>query len=247
MRAILLAAGQGCRLLPHTLDRPKSCVDLGGTTPLELMRDTLAYCGINELVVVVGYQAHVIRACLGDRVQYVLNEDYATTNSLYSFMLAGEWARQGALVINADVVLDPTCVQDLVRSPVANALLFQGHKEYEEEQMKLVHDAGKRLVAIGKGLPAESVHGENLGVLKLSPAAVVAALRYARTEADAGRTRSWMPQALHVMVDQMPIHCLDIGDRPWIEIDFPEDLERARSAIVPAIRSQVRAQITETV
>ena len=243
MRAIILAAGQGRRLLPFTSDCPKSCVDVGGTTPIELMRDTLALCGVQDLVVVVGHRAEEVVAQLGDRPHYVENPSYATTNSLHSFMVAGDWATEGALVINADVLVGPSCVQDLIDAPAANALLFERHEEYDDEQMKLVHDAGGRLVAIGKNLPEGAVHGENLGVLKLSRAGVASALRYAREEAKAGRNQRWMPQALHVMVDQMPVHCIEIGDRPWIEIDFPEDLERARMEVLPAIRRRIAGRV----
>ncbi len=243
MRALILAAGQGCRLLPFTADRPKCCVEVGGTTPIEFLRNSLAFCGVTELAVVVGYRGEMVRRKLGMGVHYIENPDYASTNSLYSFMLAGEWARGGTLVINADVLVDPACLRELIVAPVANALLYQRHQEYEAEQMKLVHDPAGRLLAISKSLPAEVAHGENLGVLKLSAAAVAAARRFAETEAAAGRTQSWMPLALHAMVDQMPVHCMEIGDRPWIEIDFPEDLERARNHVLPAIRESVRAQI----
>jgi choline kinase len=243
MRALILAAGQGCRLLPYTADRPKCCIDVGGTTPIEFIRNSLAFCGVTDLAVVVGYRGELVRRKLGMGVHYVENPDYATTNSLYSFMLAAEWARTGALVINADVLVDPACLRDLIAAPVANALLYQRHEEYEAEQMKLVHDPAGRLLAISKSLPAEVAHGENLGVLKLSAAAVAAARQFAEEEAAGGRKQSWMPQALHAMVERMPVHCMEIGDRPWIEIDFPEDLEQARYRVLPKIRESVRAQL----
>jgi choline kinase len=36
------------------------------------------------------------------------------------------------------------------------------------------------------------------------------------------------------------IDCLDITGLPWIEIDFPEDLERAHDEILPALKSYTR-------
>ena len=52
MKAILLGAGQGTRLRPHTLDRPKCMVEAGGRPLLHWQLDTLRSAGIQEVVVV---------------------------------------------------------------------------------------------------------------------------------------------------------------------------------------------------
>jgi len=45
MRAIILSAGRGSRLLPLTTDLPKCLLPIGITTVLGLQLDTLLRCG----------------------------------------------------------------------------------------------------------------------------------------------------------------------------------------------------------
>lgn len=238
MRAIILAAGQGRRLLPLTADRPKCCLDVGGTTPIEFLRDALHGCGVSDLVVVVGYHGDAVRQRLGRAVTYVENPDYATTNSLESLRLAQEAAEDGALVFNADVLVKPETLERLVNSPVANALLFERRECFEEEEMKLAHDSAGRLLSISKTLHSDDAMGENLGLLKLSRATMRAVLEFAELRASQGDLNAWVPAALDAIAGRHPIHCIEIGGAPWIEMDFPEDLARARTEVMPRIQGE---------
>ena len=62
MDALIMAAGRGSRLGAHTDDRPKSLVDLGGTTPLEWQLDVLAARGIERAIIVTGYRRADVEA-----------------------------------------------------------------------------------------------------------------------------------------------------------------------------------------
>mgnify|MGYP003976812269 FL=1 len=50
MRAIILAAGQGTRLAPHTDDRPKCLVELSGQTLLSRQLSVLTALGVEDIV-----------------------------------------------------------------------------------------------------------------------------------------------------------------------------------------------------
>ena len=50
MRAMILAAGLGTRLLPLTNSRPKALVGLRGVTLLEFWIDRLKRCGFSEVI-----------------------------------------------------------------------------------------------------------------------------------------------------------------------------------------------------
>ncbi|MFQ5903339.1 MAG: NTP transferase domain-containing protein, partial [Candidatus Binatia bacterium] len=56
MKAIILAAGNGERLRPYTEHTPKCLLDIGGRTILGLQIQSLRECGINEVVIVVGFK-----------------------------------------------------------------------------------------------------------------------------------------------------------------------------------------------
>ena len=60
MNAIILAAGLGSRLHPHTVDKPKSMLEFGGQTLLGRLIKTFQDSGINDITVVTGYKSEKI-------------------------------------------------------------------------------------------------------------------------------------------------------------------------------------------
>ena len=68
MKAMVLAAGLGTRLRPLTNDRPKTLVEVGGRTLLEITLRRLASFGIREVIVNVHHFADMV-------VEYLRNND----------------------------------------------------------------------------------------------------------------------------------------------------------------------------
>ena len=66
MRVIILAAGQGKRLLPLTAEVPKALLDIHGRTLIARQIDAFAACGISDFVVVTGYASARIEAALAE-------------------------------------------------------------------------------------------------------------------------------------------------------------------------------------
>ena len=60
MQAVVPAAGAGTRLLPLTADQPKGMVEVAGKPLLTYVFETLREAGVEELVVVVGYEMDAI-------------------------------------------------------------------------------------------------------------------------------------------------------------------------------------------
>ena len=92
MKVIILSAGQGTRLLPLTADRPKCLIPVQGKTVLEWQIDELHRRGIDDITVVVGYNAPMVEELLADRygpgrVHTRCNADYASTDNLVSCWL----------------------------------------------------------------------------------------------------------------------------------------------------------------
>lgn len=66
MQGIVPAAGEGTRLRPLTADRPKGLVEVAGRPLLTHVFETLCEAGVEELVVVVGYEMAQILDHYGD-------------------------------------------------------------------------------------------------------------------------------------------------------------------------------------
>lgn len=65
MQAVILAAGEGKRMRPLTLERPKPLISVAGRPVLEHIIDALPE-EIDEVILVVGYKADMIKNYFGD-------------------------------------------------------------------------------------------------------------------------------------------------------------------------------------
>lgn len=110
----------------------------------------------------------------------------------------------------------------------------QSGVNYSDEEMK-VHVRGGCVVAIDKALDTQLADGENVGVAKFGRAGAKLLLSHADALVQAGAVREWLPRAFHAFSQERPLHVIETGGYPWIEIDFPEDLERACAETLPAI------------
>jgi UDP-N-acetylglucosamine diphosphorylase/glucosamine-1-phosphate N-acetyltransferase len=66
MKAILLAAGSGERLMPITATRPKHLIKLAGKPILQYCLESVKEAGINEVAIVTHYMGDAIRNYFGD-------------------------------------------------------------------------------------------------------------------------------------------------------------------------------------
>ena len=199
----------------------------------------LARAGIDDVTIVVGYQHEQVRRSVGPHARFVTNDDYATTNSMYSFLLARPAVCDDVLVLNSDVFFHPDLL-DVLLDAGADALLYDASSGDDDEQMKVRLD-GERLVEMSKSLPDDQVAGENLGMLYLSENTANTAFDAAHTLAEEGELRAWLAAAVNEAARSHDIRCVDVDGAPWVEIDFPEDLDRARMEVYPAVASAIDA------
>jgi choline kinase len=54
---------------------------------------------------------------------------------------------------------------------------------------------------------------------------------------EAGELRAWAPRAFREFAQTHPLHALGTRGFPWIEIDFPEDYQRAVREVLPEIEA----------
>jgi UDP-N-acetylglucosamine diphosphorylase / glucose-1-phosphate thymidylyltransferase / UDP-N-acetylgalactosamine diphosphorylase / glucosamine-1-phosphate N-acetyltransferase / galactosamine-1-phosphate N-acetyltransferase len=66
MKAVLLAAGEGARLMPITAKRPKHLIKIAGKPILQYCLDAVKAAGITEAVIVTHYMGDSIRQHFGD-------------------------------------------------------------------------------------------------------------------------------------------------------------------------------------
>lgn len=234
--AVILAAGNGHRMGPLTIDRPKCLLEVGGQSLIERQLAGLEACGVRDVTVVVGYQGARVRSQLADRVRYIENTRYRETNSLYSLWLARHALAGGSLVLNADVLVPTSLLERLLRPHRADAVLVDRNRSLSAEEMK-VELMADLVIDFGKDLPPGRAHGEHLGIAKFSAPGARRLIGRVESLVAGGHETAWAPLAFGALAREWPLWAVTTHGAPWIEIDFPEDLDRARREIEPAIRA----------
>jgi choline kinase len=238
VKAIILAAGRGLRLKGVCGGNPKCLLEIGGRTLIERQVESLRTAGISEIVVVVGFKADRVRRACGPRIRFIENDRFAQTNSLYSLWLARDLLMDGFLVMNSDVLFHPALLPSLLQSVYADALLVSFHQiqmaALGDEEMKVRVD-GERVVDISKSMLPDQAHGENVGIAKFGPDGARMLVGIMDRLVSAGGVCKWAPAAFRELCAERPLYAIATGERPWIEIDFPEDYHRAVTEVFPRI------------
>ena len=249
MDAILLSAGQGRRLLPLTERDPKCLLEVDGPrTVLELQLRALARCGVRDATVVVGFGADRVERFLAGiripslRVDSLFNPFFASSDNLATCWLARGAMTGDFVLLNGDTLFEDRVLQRLLESPPAPITVTIDHKDsYDDDDMKVSIDASRRLLAIGKQLPPESVGGESIGMLCFRGTGVKSFRdeleRVIRTPEG---LRAWYLSVVNEMAARIPIATASIDGLWWREIDSPKDLEGVRASFVSPSQESAR-------
>lgn len=232
MRAILLAAGRGRRL---ESEAPKCLLEIEGKTLLERHIVNLAEAGVEKLTVVVGFQAKVIRefvAKLGQTplpIDFVENPDFVR-GSIVSLQKASHLLPVGAIWMDADVLYPAALMRRLVTSSHANCVLLDRRSEETGEEMMLGVRGGRVLAVARRVSPLGSwdLMGEAVGFAKVGPAGGAVMKRILDEEVAAGRLDQEYEAAMNRAFGEIEWGFEPVDDFPWTEIDFQEDVEKAR-------------------
>lgn len=238
MKAIVLSAGQGRRLLPLTSELPKCLLALEGQrTLLQLQLETLARCGIEHAVVVTGYGADLVEDHLaglgmpGIRVETIYNPFFTSSDNLISCWLSRVAMNDDFLLLNGDTVFEDAVLLQLldsVRDPLTVTVDHKRH--YDDDDMKVALDAAGRVLAIGKHLPLAAVGAEAIGLIALvgsGPKLFIDGLERAVRRPDA--MRRWYLSVVHELAEEDGVvGTASIRGLWWREIDGSDDLARAR-------------------
>ena len=243
MHAIILAAGVGQRLrASHS--GPKCLLSPGGISLLERHLDNLARLGVANVTLCLGFEAASVVSAIParhqQRVQFVYNPLY-TLGSVVSLWCARHAMMTGrdVLIMDADVLYDPEILARLVNTSRANCFLLDRDFATGDEPVKICLHEG-RMVEFRKQLPPDlsyDIIGESVGFFRFNPDAARELVALAGACVADGRRdlpheevlRSW------ALAHPEDTGVEDVSGHAWIEIDFPEDIQRAENQVLPHI------------
>ena len=231
----------------------KALLPLGSTTILGRLIDALQQARVQQVLVVTGYRAAEVREFLEGRHEanldlcFVHNERFATTNNVVSLALALDQISpdKDVLLIECDLVFDPTLISALVEHAGGNVALVDRYRDGMDGTV----------VAVENGIVTElfppSAQSEgfsyrdkfktlNLYRFEIGFCRDILGPAVARYAADIDPS-AYYELALGTLVD-LPgqrITAEVVAGARWAEVDDPNDLNAVRFLFEPAERGAI--------
>ncbi len=172
MKAIILAAGTGTRLMPLTKDIPKPLLEIDNMSLMERMIINCISNNVNEFIVVLGHKKERVKEEIDYlnkkypvKIETVENRKYSQTNTSCSVKLATHQLDDDVMIINGDNVVDEGIISGLLKIK-ETALVVDNYKHLNEESFKLRIE-NNIIMEIGKGIDIDTASGEFIGISKV--------------------------------------------------------------------------------
>lgn len=249
MKAIILAAGPSTRLRPLTEYLPKTLLEIDGKMVIEMTLDSLRSSGIDDIVIVRGYQKE--RIVFPD-ITYYDNPNFWENNILASLFYAEESMEGGFVFSYSDILYSKAIVEKLLNSPHDISLVvdtawnerYAGRTDHPTDEAELACVTDGRITRLSKFFNPEAAYGEFIGLAKFSTkGAEILRRNYHRAKENktcgyTGRFHDAISMNKAYLTDMIqelimrgyPVHSVDI-QKGWVEMDTIQDFEYAKEMI----------------
>lgn len=222
MQAVILAAGLGKRMRPLTLLRPKPLIEVAGKPLIGHVLDALP-SEIDEIILVVGYKAAMIKERLGDsykgiRIRYV--HQWMAAGTAHALSVARPFVTGKFLFLNADDIVGAEALAEAVKEPLA--ILVAHYPHPEKMGVVSVHPDGTLAEIVEKPEHPKS-DLVNTGTMILDERL----FDYESPRHESGEY--FMTEPVSVMAQDLPIKVIE---QPlWIPVGSPEDISKAEALL----------------
>tara|TARA_B110001454_G_C12711408_1_gene430882 strand:+ start:1780 stop:2574 length:795 start_codon:yes stop_codon:yes gene_type:complete len=179
MNVIILAAGEGKRLHPLTLTKPKCMIELFNKTLLERQISVFRKCGINDICVVTGYKSELINY---PNIDYVKNNNFMKTNMLESLFCAVDKFTDSTIISYADIIFEQKVLEKLIDSDNDFSIIIDKHWEKYwkmrsnnplNDLESLQTDNDENITSIGEKVnDLKVIQGQYIGLMKFQNDAI---------------------------------------------------------------------------
>lgn len=239
-KVVILGAGEGTRLRPYTLDRPKCLVEVDGRSLLDRQLDVLHAEGVKPIVLVGGYRADMLTR---PGVALRHNPRYAETNMVWSLFCAEADLTGDVLVAYGDIVYSRGNLRAVIDSDadIAVAIDLDWERYWrarnedplaDAETLKLAKD-GKILELGQKPKSLSEIEGQYMGLMRFTASGIETLKRAFHKARSGGSIRgksvekAFMTDMLQSLIDDghriqsVPVRA------GWVEVDTVDDLQSA--------------------
>ncbi len=225
-QAVVLAAGEGQRLRPFTVNRPKSMLLIAGKPILQYVVESLARIGIRKIVVVAGYRKEQVFDYLGSGeklgvdITYVVQENQLGT--AHALLQTRNMTENEFLVLPGDTLIEPETIAAFAGTPPLGILVKKvqnpvryGVVTIEQGRLRAIEEKPRQA---GSNLVSSSIYAFSKDVF------------------DFMEHHLDIPDALNAMIARgYTINALETTGT-WLDVVYPWDILSVNDAVLHGIR-----------
>ena len=222
MKAIIMAAGLGKRLLGLNMNKPKCLLTAGSETLIRRSVNLLVNKGISDITVIVGYEADLIRNELKNDVAYFENPHFLTTNSIMSLWYAKDLLEDNVLLLNGDLYYEHG-ILDYAKNQTNPVVMLADSTRIDNADYRFGF-IGNQINRFGKHLTNQETDGEYVGIVRIDQCFIKTFKQTLEEMITAGKSNIWWEDVLYSFISkQIPIHFYDVAGTFWSEVDTLQD------------------------
>ncbi|NVM54440.1 MAG: NTP transferase domain-containing protein [Candidatus Helarchaeota archaeon] len=255
MKAVIMAAGEGKRLRPLTLTRPKPMIPIVGKPFLQIILEFLKEVGISDIILVVGYKQEQISQYFQDGSQFGLNIQYITQKDQLGTGHAALCAKEliqseDFLLMNGDILISSETLIQLIQKfeSLSHTSLISVKKIPDPSSYGIVkfnEDSEDVIKIIEKPSTTELSKDAytNAGLYVFNPSIFAAIQQTPKSP----RGEIEITDSIQILIDQgEPIKCFKIKDF-WLDLGKPWDLLDANQFFLNRVKFSNQGSIEENV
>jgi UDP-N-acetylglucosamine diphosphorylase / glucose-1-phosphate thymidylyltransferase / UDP-N-acetylgalactosamine diphosphorylase / glucosamine-1-phosphate N-acetyltransferase / galactosamine-1-phosphate N-acetyltransferase len=227
-QAVILAAGEGVRLRPFTVNRPRAMISIAGRPTLDYVIRSLADNGIRDIILVVGYHKEKIYDHAGDGHQFGVDIKYVVQakqlGTAHALAQARESADEEFLVVPGNKLIESGTIGQLLKAG-SPAILIK--RVDNPSQYGVVSMQGDKLLKIVEKPSHPESDYINAGIYLFRKNV----FEYLEMELD-------IPDVINKMISGGERIKTVVTEKRWLDVIYPWDILSFNSLILQNIQPQ---------
>jgi len=245
MRAIIIGAGRGARLMPTTADVPKCFAEISGQRILDWTVQAFAENGIDEICFIGGYRIEKVQEQY-PQFTFRHNDNWNNNNILASLFYAEDLMEEPFVCCYSDILFTPRAIEVALKNDQDIALVvdtewldrYEARSEHPSDDAEKMTVKGERVTSIHRDITEADAYGEYIGVARFSTAGAASLREHYHRCQQQFTGKPWREAVsfekaykillLQEMIEQqIPMVHVDTPGG-YIEIDTQQDFDYAR-------------------
>jgi choline kinase len=245
MRAIIIGAGRGARLMPTTADVPKCFAEISGQRILDWTVQAFAENGIDEICFIGGYRIEKVQEQY-PQFTFRHNDNWNNNNILASLFYAEDLMEEPFVCCYSDILFTPRAIEVALKNDQDIALVvdtewldrYEARSEHPSDDAEKMTVKGERVTSIHRDITEADAYGEYIGVARFSTAGAASLREHYHRCQQQFTGKPWREAVsfekaykillLQEMIEQqVPMVHVDTPGG-YIEIDTQQDFDYAR-------------------